>query len=273
MSRPSAEVPAPEEARGEGEQRAREDGLPVGEEKRRAVKSMFDAIAPKYDLLNRILTLRLDVRWRRRLVRELALPPPSRVADLACGTGDLCRELAARGHIPFGFDLSMGMLRSANCPQAPLVHADALALPLRDGCLDGASCGFALRNLVEIPPLFEELARTVRPGGRIGLLEVDEPANPLLRRCHSLYFGRAVPAVGALLSDRAAYQYLPESTAYLPPPGELASQLTASGFEQVKRSRLTGGVAQLITATRGSRRSPRTRRLDSAGTRDILGRT
>ena len=227
--------------------------LPTGPDKRRAVREMFDNIAPRYDLVNRIMTLRLDVAWRRRTVGELALPAGSLVADLACGTGDLCRELARLGHHRIGFDFSMGMLRAASAGDgaAPLVNADVLALPLSDGALDGATCGFALRNLTAVPPLFVELARVLRSGGRIGLLEVDSPANPVLRWGHGLYFDRVVPLIGAVLSDRDAYRYLPESVAYLPRPEELIAGLRSAGFVDVRRHRLSAGIAQLITATRG----------------------
>ncbi|MDE0162089.1 MAG: ubiquinone/menaquinone biosynthesis methyltransferase [Acidimicrobiaceae bacterium] len=226
---------------------------PSGAAKRRAVREMFDAIAPRYDLVNRIMTLRLDVAWRRRTVRELALPPGSLVADLACGTGDLCRELARHGHAPVGFDFSTGMLRAARTGDgtAPLVNADVLELPLPDGALDGATCGFALRNLTAVPPLLAELARVLRPLGRVSLLEVDQPSNRILRWGHGLYFGRVVPLIGGLLSDRDAYRYLPASVAYLPPPGELLDGLRAAGFLDVHRRQLSAGIAQLITATRG----------------------
>lgn len=227
--------------------------LPSGAAKRRAVREMFDAIAPRYDLVNRIMTGGLDVAWRRRTVRELALPAGSRVADLACGTGDFCRELVRLGHHRIGFDFSMGMLRAARAADGtvPLVNADVLELPLTDSALDGATCGFALRNLTAVPPLFVELARVLRSGGRIGLLEVDSPTNPVLRWGHGLYFGRVVPLIGALLSDRDAYRYLPESVAYLPPPEELLAGLRSAGFIEVRRHRLSAGIAQLITATRG----------------------
>src|SRR4051812_20158513 len=108
---------------------------------------MFDRIAPRYDLVNRIMTMRLDVRWRRHTVRSLGLAPRSLVVDLACGTGDLCRELVAAGHRPVGLDLSWGMLAHART-SAPLVHGDALRLPVRDRSVDGITCGFALRNVV-----------------------------------------------------------------------------------------------------------------------------
>ena len=213
---------------------------------------MFDAIAPRYDLVNRIITLRLDVGWRRRTVGGLGLPAGSAVADLACGTGDLCRELARNGYRPVGFDLSMGMLKAApgRPDGAPLVHADVLALPLPDGALDGATCGFALRNVASVPGLFDEMARTMRPGGRVALLEVDTPRNPVLRWGHRVYFGRVVPLIGAALSDRDAYRYLPESVAYLPSAEELMAGLRAAGFEDVQHRRLSAGIAQLVTATR-----------------------
>jgi len=214
---------------------------------------MFDAIAPRYDLVNRIMTLRLDVAWRRRTVQALVLPSGSRVADLACGTGDLFRELVRQGHSPIGYDFSMGMLRAA--PPVPdaraLVNADVLELPVPDGAFDGATCGFALRNLTAVPPLLAELARVLRAGGRIGLLEVDRPSNPLLRWGHGLYFGRIVPLIGAALSDRDAYRYLPDSVAYLPPAGELQEMVRTAGFTDVQHRRLSAGIAQLITATRG----------------------
>ena len=214
-----------------------------------AVRAMFDAIAPRYDVVNRIMTFRMDVGWRRRTVRALRLGPGSRVLDLACGTGDFCRELQAVALRPVGVDLSFGMLAAARTG-APLVHADVLRLPISAAAVDGAVCGFALRNLVAIPPLFTELARVVRPGGRIALLEVAEPPNRLLRWGHRLYFGRIVPRIGGALSDPAAYRYLPRSVAYLPPPDELLEELRAAGFVGVERRLLSAGIAQLITATR-----------------------
>jgi demethylmenaquinone methyltransferase/2-methoxy-6-polyprenyl-1,4-benzoquinol methylase len=225
------------------------DTLPEGEAKVEAVRSMFDAIAPRYDLVNRIMTFRMDVRWRRRTVRSLEVPPGSVVLDLACGTGDLCRELRAQGLRPIGVDLSFGMLAAART-DAPLVHGDALRLPLPDASVDGVTCGFALRNFERLPTFFAELARVVRPGGRVALLEVAEPPNRLLRAGHALYFGKVVPLVGGLLSDPAAYRYLPRSVAYLPEPATMLDQLAGSGFDGVDRRLLSVGIAQLITGTR-----------------------
>jgi demethylmenaquinone methyltransferase / 2-methoxy-6-polyprenyl-1,4-benzoquinol methylase len=225
------------------------DSLPQGDEKATAVRSMFDAIAPRYDLVNRIMTFRLDVRWRRLTVRSLTLCPGSTVLDLACGTGDLCRELQASALVPVGVDLSFGMLAAARTT-APLVQGDALRLPVRDGTVDGVTCGFALRNLVDLAPLWDELVRVVRPGGRIALLEVATPTNPILRWGHGVYFGRVVPWIGGLLSDPAAYRYLPRSVAYMPPPDEMLAMMAAAGFEGVERRLLSGGIAQLVTGTR-----------------------
>ena len=227
----------------------RDGALPEGDEKVQAVRSMFDAIAPRYDLVNRIMTFRMDVGWRKRTVRSLALAPGSTVLDLACGTGDFCRELQAHDLAPIGLDLSFGMLAAARTT-APLAQADALDLPVPDGSVDGVTCGFALRNLLALDPFFVELARVVRPGGRIALLEVAEPPNPVLRWGHGVYFGKVVPLIGGWLSDPAAYRYLPKSVAYLPEPDDMLAQLRLAGFVGVERRLLSTGIAQLVTGTR-----------------------
>lgn len=223
--------------------------LPTGQEKVDAVRSMFDAIAPRYDLVNRVMTFRMDVGWRKRTIADLRLPQSSTVLDLACGTGDLCRGLADAGLRPVGMDLSFGMLAAART-DVPLSQADALRLPVPDASVDGVTCGFALRNFVELAPFFQELGRVVRPGGRIALLEVAEPANPVLRWGHGIYFGKVVPRIGGLLSDASAYQYLPRSVAYLPEPAAMLEMLADAGFDQVNRQLLSTGIAQLVTATR-----------------------
>lgn len=225
------------------------DGLPSGPDKVRAVRAMFDAIAPRYDLVNRLMTFGMDVGWRRRTAAALRLPPESLVLDVACGTGDFCRELAAAGHRPVGFDISVGMLAAARTG-APLVLADALALPVRDGSADGATCGFALRNVADLGRLFAELARVVRPGGRIAILEVAEPDSALLRLGHRAYFRRVVPVIGGLLSDGDAYRYLPRSAAYLPPAGRMLEMLAEVGFPGAQTRLLSLGAARMIVGTR-----------------------
>jgi demethylmenaquinone methyltransferase/2-methoxy-6-polyprenyl-1,4-benzoquinol methylase len=225
--------------------------LPQGADKAVAVRRMFDTIAPRYDLVNRIMTFRLDTRWRHRAVAALDLAPGSWVFDLAAGTGDFCRLLAAAGQRPIGVDFSAGMLAAARTT-APLVQADIVRLPVPDGSADGAVCGFALRNLVDLGAFFTELARAVRPGGRIALLEVAVPPHPIVRLGHAVYFGRVVPRIGGLLSDPAAYRYLPRSVAYLPDPPEILAMLAAAGFADANRTLLSGGISQLLVATRDS---------------------
>lgn len=225
------------------------DTLPEGDEKVQAVRQMFDAIAPRYDMVNRIMTFRLDVRWRRKAVRMLALPAGSTVIDLAAGTGDLCLDLRRAGARPIAFDLSFGML-VADRSASPRVQADILRLPLADHSVDGATCGFALRNLLDLPTFFAELARVVRPGGRIALLDVGVPHNPVIRWGNNIYFGKVVPKIGALLSDGAAYRYLPKSVAYLPPRERLVEMLREAGFSDAEHHQLSGGLTQLMVGTR-----------------------
>jgi len=241
--------PEPPEGEGEAGLPQAEAGLPQGEAKVKAVDDMFDAIAPKYDLLNRLLTFGMDVGWRRRTVRSLELPVGSLVLDLACGTGDLCRELTKRGHRAVGVDRSAGML-GAHRTASPLIRGDALRLPFPTNAVDGIVCGFALRNFASLKPFLSECARTLRSGGRVALLEVAEPDNAVLRWGHGLYFGRVVPLVGGLLSDADAYQYLPKSVAYLPPPNRMVSMLSEAGFGHAARRPLSTGIAQLLTGIR-----------------------
>ena len=180
---------------------------------------MFDTIAPRYDLINRLMTFGLDQAWRRGTVAALALPEGSLVLDLACGTGDLSRLALRSGYRVVGTDLSAGML-GANGAATPLVEADGSRLPFVDGAFDGLVCGYALRNFTDLAATLAESARVLRPGGRLAVLEVDTPTAPLWRAGYDLWFTKAVPALGAALSDKEAYRYLPQSVAYLPPdPG------------------------------------------------------
>ena len=223
--------------------------LPAGSEKAQVVREMFDRIAPRYDLVNRVMTFGLDIAWRRKAIDSLRLEPGALVLDVACGTGDLCRELNDRGMKAIGLDVSWGMLKAARgC--TPLVQADGLQLPIAGGAADAITCGFALRNVVDLEQLFAEFARTLRPGGRVAILEVAEPEAPLTRVGHHAYFRRVVPLIGRVLSDRDAYAYLPASTAYLPAPERLAEMMSAAGLVHFQRRALALGAAQLITAVR-----------------------
>jgi len=223
--------------------------LPQGDAKAKVVQNMFDAIAPRYDMVNRIMTFRLDTRWRKIAVRKLALTKGARVLDLASGTGDLCVDLRKTGLIPLSFDMSFGML-AADHSKAPRVQADILRLPIATQSVDGVTCGFALRNLVDLNVFFHEIARVTKSGGRIALLDVSTPTNPLIRWGNSVYFGKVVPRIGGLLSNRAAYNYLPKSVAYLPSPEQLVVMLQNSGFEHVRHEQLSGGLTQLMHATK-----------------------
>ena len=223
--------------------------LPEGPDKRLAVRGLFDTIAGRYDVVNRVMTFGMDVGWRRRAVRELRLPGGALVVDLACGTGDLCTELQRSGYRTFGVDFSHGMLTNATT-EVPLIEADILRLPIADAMLDGATCGFAMRNVTDLGDLFRETARVLRPGGRAAFLDASRPDNPVMRAGHGVYFNHVVPLIGGALSDRAAYRYLPRSMAYLPPPAEMLTMLRESGFADAERIQLSGGLTQLLVGTR-----------------------
>jgi demethylmenaquinone methyltransferase/2-methoxy-6-polyprenyl-1,4-benzoquinol methylase len=225
------------------------DPLPTGRAKVDSVRSMFDSIAPRYDLVNRVMTFGMDRGWRRRAVATLGLPADSLVVDVACGTGDFCRDLESAGYRAVGIDLSAGMLGAART-DAPLVQGDALKMPFAGDSVDGVTCGFALRNVEDIGELLAEFARVLRRGGRIAILEVSEPDSRVLRVGHSAYFRRIVPLIGGVLSDRNAYRYLPESTAYLPPRPRLLEMLDGAGFDDARSRLVALGAAQIVTGIR-----------------------
>jgi demethylmenaquinone methyltransferase/2-methoxy-6-polyprenyl-1,4-benzoquinol methylase len=224
--------------------------LPQGEQKHHAVHQMFDAIAPRYDLLNTLMTFGLDRFWRRSAVGLLGLAPGAVVLDLGAGTGALGPELEHFGLRGLGVDLSYPMLAAGLGHGAPALQGDAAQLPLCSGALDGVVSGFALRNFADLPAAFSEMARVLRPAGRLAILEVDTPSSRLLQLGHRLWFRHVVPRLGALLSDAAAYAYLPRSVAYLPAFDELRRGLEDAGFTGLEQHRLSGGITQVITATR-----------------------
>jgi demethylmenaquinone methyltransferase/2-methoxy-6-polyprenyl-1,4-benzoquinol methylase len=201
------------------------------------------------------MTFGLDQRWRRATVDALALPAGARILDLACGTGDLTRAAASRGHVVIGTDLSAGML-AANQAHAPLVESDGSRLSFADGTFDGLVCGYALRNFTDLAATFAEAARVLRPGGRLAALEVDAPTSGLWRFGFDLWFNKVVPVLGGALSDRAAYRYLPASVAYLPATPVLRQMLLDAGFSAVGIRPLAGGLSQLVVATRAGTPPP-----------------
>ncbi len=223
--------------------------LPTGEAKTAAVRHMFDTIAPRYEMLNRVMTFGLDSLWRRRSVRDLYLPRGSVVLDVASGTGDFVRELEHQGLRAVGVDLSFGMLHAGH-GMTSRVQADASRLPFGDHVFDGVTCGYALRNFTDLAGTLVEIGRVVRPGGRLSVLEVAEPERGVLKAGFRLWFRRIVPLVGSVLSDREAYAYLPKSTAYLPPREELLQLFRDAGFRAVNHRRVMGGLSQQIIATK-----------------------
>lgn len=229
-----------------------DEALPAGRAKREAVHAMFDRIAPRYDKMNRLMTAGLDQRWRRALLARVGVGPGDRLVDLACGTGDLAEMAVARGAKVVGLDIAVRMLEHAQRRgiRAGFVQADGARLPIAEGALTVATCGFALRNFVSLPEIFAELARVLAPGGRIAMIDVGRPRSPLLRAPYSLYFDRVVPLIGGWLSDRDAYHYLPRSTAYLPEAPVLRGWLEEAGFEAVELRPVMLGAAQVWTGIR-----------------------
>jgi demethylmenaquinone methyltransferase / 2-methoxy-6-polyprenyl-1,4-benzoquinol methylase len=234
--------------------------LPIsgGPEKRAYVREMFTAIAPTYDRLNRIISLRLDLRWRRRAVDRLGWErhPGGRYLDLCAGTLDFAATLARRpgfrGRI-VGADFVPRMLRlgRGKSDRVAPVAADALQLPFPDAAFDGAMVGWGVRNLVDLDAGFAEAARVLRPGARLVILETARPAGHPLRGLHQLYMRRVLPWVGRSVSKHTtAYTWLPESAEAFPEPPALVRRLGAAGFADAGVELLTGGVCALYAGTR-----------------------
>jgi demethylmenaquinone methyltransferase / 2-methoxy-6-polyprenyl-1,4-benzoquinol methylase len=225
--------------------------LPAASAKRSYVRGMFGAIAPRYDLMNRLMTLGRDQVWRRTVVRLCALPRGGRLLDVATGTGDIAYEAlrtdpAAR---VVGLDLTPEMILLGRRKQPgrsfPFTEGDGLSLPFGDDAFDAAASGFMMRNVVDIKQAFIEQVRVVKPGGRVVCLEITLPHTPLLGWLIEIYFFRVVPFVGRLISGhREAYVYLPESVAAFPAPPELKRVIESAGLREVRyRTAMFGTIA------------------------------
>lgn len=225
--------------------------LPLGDEKAQMVQTMFDRIAPKYDLMNRLMTFGMDRSWRRKTLEAVAVGPNDVLLDLGCGTGDLSELSVSLGASVIGLDVSRAMLRQARnrLIRAMFVRADAEQIPLADSSVSVVVSGFTLRNFVNLEAVLNEVRRVLTPTGRIALLEVSAPHYQPLRGFHAIYFAKIVPRLGALLSDNEAYSYLPLSVSYLPPNEALLAMLERVGFDRIERTPLFFGSAQLITGT------------------------
>ena len=207
---------------------------------------MFDRIAPVYDLMNRVMTAGLDRRWRRATVDQVVQPGDA-VLDACCGTGDLA--ILARRHGAgqvTGLDFSEGMLERARRKEATVdwVPGDVLALPFADASFDAATVGFGVRNVEDLVAALRELRRVLRPGGRLGILEITTPRG-VLAPFYRVWFDRVIPLLGRVLPGGAAYTYLPASVRRFPPPEELATLLRESGFGAVRFRCFAGGIVAL----------------------------
>jgi demethylmenaquinone methyltransferase/2-methoxy-6-polyprenyl-1,4-benzoquinol methylase len=217
------------------------------------VRAMFDRIAGPYDLMNSVMTAGLHHRWRQRAVDLARVGPGSKALDVATGTGDLAIELASRGAEVTGSDFSQGMLDVARrkAPNLRWEHGNALELPYEDAAFDAATVGFGARNFSDLPRGLHEMARVVRPGGRVVVLEITTPQKPPLSTFFSLWFDRIVPMLGKLAKEPEAYTYLPNSVKRFPGPQELGSMLADAGLVDVRWILTAGGIIALHSGTKG----------------------
>ncbi len=222
----------------------------------KAVREMFAGIAGRYDLLNHLLSLNIDKRWRRHVSRELAPildDPDAIVLDVACGTGDLALELAKDAQAKvIGTDFCRPMLTiaqektAAESKPVPYIESDALSLPIGDDSVDAVTIAFGLRNLARVGDGLAELRRVLKPGGELVVLEFSAPIVPGFGKAFNFYFSHILPRIGGAVSgSRGAYEYLPDSVAKFPNQKNLAEMMRTNGFSDVSYSNLTGGIAAI----------------------------
>jgi demethylmenaquinone methyltransferase / 2-methoxy-6-polyprenyl-1,4-benzoquinol methylase len=216
-----------------------------------AVRAMFDRIAPVYDLMNRLMTAGLDRRWRS-LTARLVVHPGDRVLDACCGTGDLALAATRAGGRVTGLDFSEPMLDRARRKSATVewVQGDLLRLPFEDGTFDAATVGFGVRNVSDLHRALSELRRVLRPGGRVGILEITRPRG-LLAPFYRVWFDGLVPLLGRFLPGGSAYTYLPASVRRFPGPEEFAELLTQVGFRNIRYRLLAGGIVAIHVGRAG----------------------
>jgi demethylmenaquinone methyltransferase/2-methoxy-6-polyprenyl-1,4-benzoquinol methylase len=223
------------------------------------VNRMFDRIARRYDAMNSVMTAGLHHRWRERAAERAAVGPGDAALDVCCGTGDLALALWRRvspGGAVTGCDFSEPMLEiareKARGKRADIRfdRADALDLPYEAASFDAVTVGFGVRNLADLDRGLEEMARVLRPGGHLVILEITQPRRPPLSIFYSLWFDRIVPLMGALAGDRDAYTYLPQSVRSFPTPQGLASRMDAAGFDRVRVTVLAGGIIAIHSGAR-----------------------
>jgi demethylmenaquinone methyltransferase/2-methoxy-6-polyprenyl-1,4-benzoquinol methylase len=216
----------------------------------RAIQEMFAGVAPRYDLLNHVLSASLDVVWRRKAAAALDLPPGAEALDLCCGTGDQSVALKKRGARVASADFCVPMLALARrkfgrlgSPRPAALAADALALPFPSGRFDGATVSFGLRNVADLDASLRQLARVLRPGGRLVVLECAIPKLPVVKQLYLFYFLRLLPWIGRLISPRgSAYSYLPSSVVSFPQRQEFLDKMAAAGFTGLSCQDLSAGT-------------------------------
>ncbi len=224
-----------------------------------AIRDMFGAVAPRYDLLNRVLSASLDVVWRRRAAAALSLDDPAPVLDLCCGTGDQALALRQRGARVVAADFCVPMLALAERKYARLedrrprgLAGDALALPFGDGEFSAVTVAFGLRNVADLDAALREIGRVLRPGGETALLEFTVPTGALLRAPYLFYFRRILPWIGRRISSSgSAYRYLPESVLDFPQRQGFLERMAAAGFRNLACRDFSGGIVNLYTGRHG----------------------